>query len=120
PTPPRSAKVPTIARKRILVVDDHPMMRVGVNTLINAEAELMVCCQASQAEEALRQIPLHSPDLVITDLTMPGRRGLELIKDLKVQYPTLPVLVVSMHDEMLHAERALRAGARGYIMKEAG
>jgi DNA-binding NarL/FixJ family response regulator len=108
------------ARKRILIVDDHPMTRMGVTTLINAEPDLVVCCQANQAEEALAEIPKCSPDLVITDITMPGRGGLEFIKDVKALYPDLAVLVVSMHDEMLHAERALRAGARGYLMKEAG
>jgi len=108
------------ARKKILLVDDHPMMRMGVTTLINGEPDLTVCCQASQAEEALTEIPKCSPDLVITDMTMPGRGGLEFIKDVKGLYPGLPVLVVSMHDEKLHAERALRAGARGYLMKEAG
>jgi len=79
---------------------------------------LTVCCQAGTAEEALSEIPKCSPDLVITDMTMPGRGGLEFIKDVKAICPNLPVLVVSMHDEMLHAERALRAGARGYLMKE--
>jgi DNA-binding NarL/FixJ family response regulator len=108
------------ARKCILVVDDHPMMRTGITTLINAEPDLKVCCQTSTAEEALREIPKCSPDLVITDVTMPGRGGLEFIKDLKAARPDLPVLVISMHDETLHAERALRAGARGYLMKEAG
>jgi DNA-binding NarL/FixJ family response regulator len=107
-------------RRKILLVDDHPMMRMGVTTLINGEADLTVCCQASNAEQALGEIPKCSPDLVITDMTMPGRGGLEFIKDVKGLYPDLPVLVVSMHDEMLHAERALRAGARGYLMKEAG
>ena len=101
-------------------MDDHPMMRTGVTTLINAEPSLMVCCQAGRAEEALSEIPKCSPDLVITDMTMPGRGGLEFIKDVAALYPSLPVLVISMHDEMLHAERALRAGARGYLMKEAG
>jgi DNA-binding NarL/FixJ family response regulator len=96
------------------------MMRIGVTTLINGEPDLTVCCQASDAEEALGEIPKCSPDLVITDVTMPGRGGLELIKDVKALRPSLPVLVVSMHDETLHAERALRAGARGYLMKEAG
>ncbi len=80
--------------------------------------DLTVCCQAGTAEEALSEIPKCSPDLVITDMTMPGRGGLEFIKDVKAICPNLPVLVVSMHDEMLHAERALRAGARGYLMKE--
>jgi DNA-binding NarL/FixJ family response regulator len=96
------------------------MMRMGVTALVDAEPDLIVCCQASRAEEALSEIPRCCPDLVITDMTMPGRGGLEMIKDLKALHPTLPVLVVSMHDELLHGERALRAGARGYIMKEAG
>ena len=116
----RERKGGSTARKKILLVDDHPMMRVGVTTLINGEPDLRVCCQASDAEEALSELPKCSPDLVITDVTMPGRGGLELIKDIKALCPNLPVLVVSMHDEMLHAERALRAGARGYLMKEAG
>jgi DNA-binding NarL/FixJ family response regulator len=117
-TRPRRGTSPV--RKKILLVDDHPMMRIGVTTLINGEPDLTVCCQASNAEQALSEIPNCSPDLVITDMTMPGRGGLEFIKDVKGLYPDLPVLVVSMHDEMLHAERALRAGARGYLMKEAG
>jgi DNA-binding NarL/FixJ family response regulator len=113
-------KVVASARKKILLVDDHPMMLVGLKTLIDAEPDLMVCAQARDAETALREIPNSRPDLVITDVSMPGRGGLELIKDLKSLHAGLPVLVISMHDEMLHAERALRAGARGYLMKEAG
>lgn len=109
-----------LPRKKILLVDDHPMMRIGITTLINAEPDLMVCFQASQAEEALSEISKCSPDLIVTDMTMPGRGGMEFIKDVKTLHPNLPVLVVSMHDEMLHAERVLRAGARGYLMKEAG
>jgi DNA-binding NarL/FixJ family response regulator len=116
----RQREAVSTARRKILLVDDHPMMRIGVTTLINGEPDLTVCCQASHAEEALIEIPKCSPDLVITDMTMPGRGGLEFIKDVQGLYPNLPVLVVSMHDEMLHAERALRAGARGYLMKEAG
>src|SRR6185436_5449634 len=107
-------------RKRILLVDDHPMMRIGVTTLINAEPDLLVVGQADTAEQALALIPECKPDLIATDMTMPGRGGLEFIKDVKALYPNLPILVVSMHDEMLHAERVLRAGARGYLMKEAG
>ena len=107
-------------RKKILLVDDHPMMRIGVTTLINAEPDLSVVGQANTAEQGLAEIPRCQPDVVVTDMTMPGKGGLEFIKDVKALYPELPVLVVSMHDEMLHAERALRAGARGYLMKEAG
>jgi DNA-binding NarL/FixJ family response regulator len=116
----QTGKVVAPTRKKVLLVDDHPMMLVGLKTLIDAEPDLAVCAQARDAETALREIPSCQPDLVITDVTMPGRGGLELIKDLKSLHPGLPVLVISMHDEMLHAERALRAGARGYLMKEAG
>jgi DNA-binding NarL/FixJ family response regulator len=115
----QASKAPD-TRKKILLVDDHPMMRIGVTTLINAEPDLQVVAQANTAEQALTEIPSCKPDLVVTDMTMPGRGGLEFIKDVKALYPELPVLVVSMHDELLHAERALRAGARGYLMKEAG
>ena len=104
----------------MLLVDDHPMMRMGVQALINAEADLIVCGQANTAEQALSGIPKCKPDIIVTDMTMPGRGGLEFLKDAKAIHPDLPVLVVSMNDEMLHAERALRAGARGYLMKEAG
>jgi DNA-binding NarL/FixJ family response regulator len=107
-------------RKRIVLVDDHPMMRAGLAQLINKQPDLEVCCEAGQPGEALIRISNNLPDLVITDITLPGRGGLEFIKDLKALHPHLAVLVISMHDEDLHAERALRAGARGYIMKEAG
>ena len=117
-SPPHKAAL--AAPRKILLVDDHPMMRIGITTLINAEPDLTVCFQASQAEEALSEIINCSPDLIVTDMTMPGRGGMEFIKDVKTLHPNLPVLVVSMHDEMLHAERVLRAGARGYLMKEAG
>jgi DNA-binding NarL/FixJ family response regulator len=110
----------TMPAKRIFLVDDHPMMRMGMAQLIAGETGLGVCGQAGSANEALAQLPKCQADLVITDLTLPGKGGLELIKDLRVFYPELPILVISMHDEMLHAERALRAGARGYLMKEAG
>jgi len=107
-------------QKKILLVDDHPMLRAGLAALINKQFDLAVCGEADDAAKALQSIPGSRPDLVVTDLTMPGRGGLEFIKDLQVMHPGLPVLVVSMHDEMLYAERALRAGARGYVMKEAG
>lgn len=96
------------------------MMRIGVTALIDAEPDLVVCCQANDAAMALSEMARQAPDLVITDLTLPGKGGLELIKDIRAGYPDLPVLVISMHDELMHAERCLRAGARGYLMKEAG
>jgi DNA-binding NarL/FixJ family response regulator len=109
-----------MVRKKIMLVDDHPMMRAGLAALINQQPDLTVCCEADEPGKALQAIPQCRPDLVLTDLTMPGRSGLEFIKDVQAMHAGTPMLVVSMHDEMLYAERALRAGARGYLMKEAG
>lgn len=106
---------------RILLVDDHPLLRQGIAMTIEAEADLSVAGQASDAEEALSVFDSIAPDLVITDISLPGMNGLELLKHLLTLHPTLPVLVVSRHDEELYAERAVRAGARGYVSKiEAG
>jgi DNA-binding NarL/FixJ family response regulator len=107
-------------RKRILVVDDHPITRYGVTQLINHEPDLLVCGEAESAQQALVAIKSAPPDLVLADITMPGRSGLEFIKDLRAQQPRVPVLVMSMHDENIYAERVLRAGGRGYIMKNEG
>ena len=107
-------------RKKILLVDDHPFMRAGLAGLIDRQHDLSVCAEAGNPIEAFHALEKQKPDLVLTDLTMPGRSGLEFIKDLHAAEPALAILVVSMHDEVVHAERALRAGARGYIMKEAG
>jgi DNA-binding NarL/FixJ family response regulator len=103
--------------QRILVVDDHPMMREGLRALISREQGLSVCGEAATVSEALEAAAALNPDLVLIDITLPGRNGLELIKDLHAIAPTLPLLVISMHDEALWAERVLRAGARGYVMK---
>lgn len=111
---------PADAKKRILLVDDHPFMRVGLASLIDRQPDLMVCGEAGNPADAFKALSKSKPDLVLTDLTMPGRSGLEFIKDLKAAEPGLAILVISMHDEVVQAERALRAGARGYIMKEAG
>ena len=108
------------ACKRVLLVDDHPMTRAGLAQLINLQPDLKVCCEARDPAEALGEVSKMKPDLIVTDLTMPGRSGTEFIKDMLTVYPDVPILVVSMHDELLYAEHALRAGARGYIMKEAG
>lgn len=105
--------------KAILLVDDHPLLREGLSRLISAEMGLRACGAAGDVQEALALVETSKPDLVITDLTLPGRNGLELIKDLAALHPSLPVIVLSMHDEMVYAERALRAGARGYVMKNA-
>jgi len=105
---------------RILIVDDHPITRGGLAELIRHEDDLTVCGEAESAAEALEKARSTRPDLVLVDITLPGRSGLELIKDLQSLRPNLPTLVLSMHDEALFAERALRAGARGYIMKHEG
>jgi DNA-binding NarL/FixJ family response regulator len=107
-------------KKRILIVDDHPMMRQGLAQLIGAEPDLIICGEAENAEHALDSIVTLKPDLVLADISLPGKNGLELIKDFQAVQPGLPVLVISMHDESLYAGRVLRAGGRGYIMKQAG
>ena len=117
-TRPKTA--PSPKSKRVLVVDDHPLMREGVAQWIKGAPELEVCGQAESAAQALALAAKLKPDLVLTDIALPGRDGLELIKELQAFHPNLPVLVLSMHEESLYAGRALRAGARGYIMKRAG
>jgi DNA-binding NarL/FixJ family response regulator len=114
PPPPRSV------RKKILVVDDHPMTRLGVTERLRIEPDLAVCADVGSAKEALAAVEKLAPDLVLVDLSMGERSGLELIKDLHALHPHVPVLVFSMHYETLYAERALRAGARGYVMKSEG
>jgi DNA-binding NarL/FixJ family response regulator len=107
-------------RKRILVIDDHPITRNGLNQLINHEPDLIVCDEFDNASQAFTAIASLKPDLVLTDITMPGKSGLELIKDVQALKQGTPVLVMSMHDETIFAERVLRAGGRGYIMKSEG
>jgi DNA-binding NarL/FixJ family response regulator len=99
-------------------VDDHPIVRQGLAQLIDQENDLQVCGQADDAHEAMQMIRQLNPDMVIVDISLKGTSGMDLIKDLKVQYPDLPVLTLSMYDEAVYGERALRAGARGYIMKQ--
>jgi DNA-binding NarL/FixJ family response regulator len=105
-------------KQTVLIVDDHPIVRQGRAQLIDQEADLRVCGQAEDAHEAMQAIRTLQPDMVIVDISLKDTSGMELIKDLKVQYPELPVLTLSMHDEAVYGERALRAGARGYIMKQ--
>lgn len=103
---------------RIIIVDDHPIVRQGLAELINQEKDIEVCGQAEDAPQAMKTIRALKPDLVIVDVSLKKTSGIELIKDIKAQYPNLCVLTLSMHDESLYAERALRAGAKGYIMKQ--
>jgi DNA-binding NarL/FixJ family response regulator len=114
---PRTGAAP---RKKIFIVDDHPMTRSGLAQLIEHEPDLAVCGEAENAQQALAALKPPLPDLILCDITMPGKNGLEFIKDLKALYPEVVVLVMSMHDESLYAERVLRAGGSGYIMKNVG
>jgi DNA-binding NarL/FixJ family response regulator len=107
-------------KRRVLLVDDHPMTREGLMAIINRQADLEVCAEASDPSAAMSALENCAPDLMVTDMTMPGRSGIEFLKDIHAILPGLPILVLSMHDEMLYAERALRAGAQGYLMKDAG
>lgn len=108
------------SKQRIVIVDDHPMMREGLAQLIDNEPDLIVEAQADSAGQALHTIESSVPNLLLVDISLPDKGGLELIKDVHTLHPTLPILVISMHDETLYAERVLRAGGRGYIMKQEG
>ena len=102
------------------MIDDDPFMRAGLIQIIDRQPDMQICGEAGNPTEAMQVLARCRPDLVLSDITMPGRSGLEFIKDLAATKEGLPILVVSMHDEAIYAERALRAGAKGYIMKEAG
>ena len=108
------------SKKRILIVDDHPMMREGLAQLIEHEPDLQTASQADSAAQALQLMAASVPDLLLLDISLPDKNGIEVIKDVHILHPELPILVVSMHDESLYAERVLRAGGRGYIMKQEG
>lgn len=114
----RHGNAPNTGKARVLLVDDHPIVRQGLAQLINLEPDLVVCAEASDGQQALEQIESEKPDVAIVDISLSDRSGIELIKDIKVRSPALPVLALSMHDEVLYAERALRAGAKGYVMKQ--
>ncbi len=103
----------------VLIVDDHPLMREGLCRWIAAEPGIRVAGKAGSVQVALSFVESETPDLIITDLSLPGRNGLELIKDMAVAHPEIPIIVLSMHDELVYAERVLRAGGRGYVMKDA-
>lgn len=106
-------------KRTVLLVDDHPMLRKGIGALIDAENDLCVCGEAGTMQEAMSSVTRLKPDLLIVDVSLDGNNGIELVKNLRGRYRSLPVLVYSMHDEAIYAERALRAGASGYVMKEA-
>lgn len=103
---------------KILLVDDHPVVRHGLAQLINLEKDLVVCGEAENTQSALQAVEELKPDLALVDLSLDGENGLSLIKRIKSRHSSLPCLVLSMHDESMYAERALRAGASGYIMKQ--
>jgi DNA-binding NarL/FixJ family response regulator len=106
------------AKRRVFLVEDHPITREGFAQLLNYQDDLVVCGQAGTVAAALRDIPDAQPDLIIMDVSLPDGHGIELVKDLQTRYPHLRILMLSMHDESLYAERALQAGARGYVMKQ--
>ena len=109
---------PANRRARILLVDDHPLVRERLAEIINREKDLVICGEAEDRHQALQAIKNCAPHLVIVDITLKSSDGVELIKDIHARWPALQSLVISMHDESLYAERALRAGARGYITKQ--
>jgi DNA-binding NarL/FixJ family response regulator len=112
---------PVVNRKpktKVLLVDDHPILRAGLRRLIDAESDMLVCGEAEEGPKAFELVGTLQPDIAVIDISLKGSNGIELIKNLKARYPALPTLILSMHDESLYAERALRAGSLGYIMKE--
>jgi DNA-binding NarL/FixJ family response regulator len=104
-------------RRKVFIVDDHPLVREWLTNLINRQSDLVVCGEAATAAEAMQAVSTSDPEVAVVDISLKDSSGIELIKDLKRTRPRLVVLVLSMHDESLYAERALRAGAKGYIMK---
>ena len=107
-------------RRKVFIVEDHPVFRDGLTGLIDREPDLQVCGHAGDSSHALASIERLKPEVALVDIGLPGRSGLELIKDIRAARPETGVLVISMHDETLYAERVIRAGARGYIMKQEG
>ncbi len=103
---------------RVLLVDDHPIVRQGLALLIDREADLSVCGEAEGANTAFQAIQTLQPDIVVLDISLSGPDGLDVLKEIRMKSGSLPVLILSMHDETIYAERAMRAGAHGYIMKQ--
>jgi DNA-binding NarL/FixJ family response regulator len=109
--------LPSARKRRIFLVDDHPLVREGLANLINEQNDLIVCGEAEDSAGAIRGIAKTRPDVALVDISLKNESGLELVKNLESQFPLVALIVLSMHDEALYAERALRAGARGYVMK---
>lgn len=107
-------------KRRIFLIDDHPVLRDGLRRLLESESDLLVCGEAENAKRALERIPASLPEIAIVDISLPGMDGIELIKSLKARFPDLRLLMLSMHDEALYAERALRAGAKGALIADIG
>jgi DNA-binding NarL/FixJ family response regulator len=105
-------------KKAVFIVDDHPLLRQGLSLMIDRENDLAVCGEAEEAQAAMQAIPQCHPDILIVDISLNGPDGLDLLKSVRTSHPNLPVLILSMHDEATYAERALRARANGYIMKQ--
>ena len=103
---------------RILIIDDHPLLRQGIGALINSQKDFSVCGEVNESKMAIAAVQKLNPDAIVLDLSLNGTSGIEVLKDLKAQFPKIKVLILSMHDEIVYAPRALRAGALGYIMKQ--
>lgn len=116
PAPKKTAAAPP--RSRVLLLDDHPIVRHGLTMLINREPDMEVCADIGDGRQLLESVRTHRPNIVLLDISLEDMDGLDLLRDLKISHPKLPAMVLSMHDETLYAERALRAGARGYLMKQ--
>lgn len=108
----------TPRKHRVSIIDDHPIVRQGISQLIDQEEDLVTCCQAGSAQEAIEMMAACEPDVMLIDISLDGISGIELIKLLRQRHIKAPVLIISMHDESLYAERALRSGAKGYVMKQ--
>src|SRR5207247_7639724 len=108
---------PVVSKHRIFIIDDHPLVREGLTNLINRHDDLIVCGEAEDSAQAIAGIARTQPDVAVIDISLKNESGLELVKNLQSQFPAVGLIVLSMHDEALYAERALRAGARGYVMK---
>jgi DNA-binding NarL/FixJ family response regulator len=112
------AKQPESKKAKVLIVDDHAVVRQGLAELINDQPDLMACGEADSPPEAMKQIAATKPDVIVLDITLAGGDGIELCRQIRERWPAVAILVLSMHDESLYAERALRAGAMGYVMKQ--